>query len=337
MNTQPQILARLDRYLNDTVGLSTHLATLPKNEVGALPFHLRDSYRLHAWTFHDRNLALAELRDGDNLTPGQIAKQIELLERTLNRRVVLLATELSASHRRRLIEHKVPFVVPGKQLYLPDLLIDLRENFPPSSAKRRRTTILPSAQLLLFFHLLRKSLDGKNLTELSDELGYTPMSVMRAVDSLEAVDLCATQQPGRDRKLAFQLPARELWQKSLPYLKTPVEREALVADIPNGAETLRAGISALSDLSMLADDRVPTYAVDRTQYRTWIREGRVREQPFVEHAIAKLQLWKYPPKTLTTTGMVDTLSLYVSCLPFADERSQMAVAQLKDRIESRWS
>ncbi len=41
---------------------------------------------------------------------------------------------LRSFERRALIEQQVAFVVPGKQLYIPELAVDLREHF-----KQRRT------------------------------------------------------------------------------------------------------------------------------------------------------------------------------------------------------
>ena len=36
---------------------------------------------------------------------------------------------MASYERKRLIEQKVPSIVPGNQLYLPDLGLDLREYF----------------------------------------------------------------------------------------------------------------------------------------------------------------------------------------------------------------
>jgi len=41
--------------------------------------------------------------------------------------VVYVRTRMTAFNRKRLIEQKVPFIVPGNQMYLPTLAIDLRE------------------------------------------------------------------------------------------------------------------------------------------------------------------------------------------------------------------
>ena len=53
--------------------------------------------------------------------------------------MVYVTGALASYERKRLIEQKVPFMVPGNQLYLPDLGIDLREYFrqrPPLRTPR---------------------------------------------------------------------------------------------------------------------------------------------------------------------------------------------------------
>lgn len=39
--------------------------------------------------------------------------------------VVYVTTTLASYERKRLVQQKVPFIVPGNQLYLPELAIDL--------------------------------------------------------------------------------------------------------------------------------------------------------------------------------------------------------------------
>jgi hypothetical protein len=62
--------------------------------------------------------------------------------------VVYVTGTLASYERKRLIEHKVAFLVPGNQLYLPDLGIDLREYFrrPPAAAD---TALSPATQAML--------------------------------------------------------------------------------------------------------------------------------------------------------------------------------------------
>ncbi|MCK7468892.1 MAG: hypothetical protein MZU91_12730 [Desulfosudis oleivorans] len=57
------------------------------------------------------------------------AARLDKLRQLAGMPVVYVTRTLASYERKRLIEQKVPFLVPGNQLYLPDLGIDLREYF----------------------------------------------------------------------------------------------------------------------------------------------------------------------------------------------------------------
>ncbi len=230
MKDHQETVERFKQYLDETLGQHGRLSTPTRAKLGALPYHLRDAYDFHTWTLFDRDLIVVEAKASEKLTPTQLSQQVALLGQIFGTRVVVLAMEMAAPNRKRLIEHKVPFVVPGRQMYLPDLMIDLREHF--NATKKTKTKLLPSAQLTLFYHLLRKPLSAMHLTALARLLDYTPMTAMRAVDNLEGAGLCETEQLGRDRVVVFPLQSKALWEKAEPFLTTPIEKEVFVAEVP---------------------------------------------------------------------------------------------------------
>jgi len=100
--------------------------------------------------------------------------------------VVYVTDALASYERRRLIEQKVPFLVPSNQLYLPNLGIDLREYFrkPPTAPE---TALSPATQAMLIAVLLRKPWCPEwQPAEVLGSLGYTPMTLSRAVKELTA-------------------------------------------------------------------------------------------------------------------------------------------------------
>ena len=83
-----------------------------------------------SWTLTQPGSFRSRVPEGHarNRRPGlaSIRAQIDKI-REVTGLPVLYATEALASfERERLIEQKVPFVVPGNQLYLPHLGVDLR-------------------------------------------------------------------------------------------------------------------------------------------------------------------------------------------------------------------
>lgn len=79
---------------------------------------------------------------------------------------------------------------------------------------------------------------------------------------------------------------------------------------------------------MLADDRLPTFAVARDDFLTQREAGLFEICEGAEEATAQLEAWRYDPAILGTAGSVDPISLYLSLRKSADERVQQALGQL---------
>jgi hypothetical protein len=85
--------------------------------------------------------------------------------------------------------------VPGKQLYTPDLLMDLRENFGRRKSQRGIDKLIPTAQFLLIYHILHRNnaIGSFSFKGLADKLGYTPMAIGNAADNLSSHELIRIQ------------------------------------------------------------------------------------------------------------------------------------------------
>lgn len=324
----------MQAYLTATLGRPGEMRPLAAAARRAVPHHLRDRFSLAEWRFADRTFTVAATADLRGLPPASLRKQIGLLEHAGGRPVVVALGQITARQRRRLIEERIPFVVPHTQMYLPDLLIDLRERFGARRPVADR--LRPSAQLLLFYHLLVDRLDGRSLTEIAHRLGLTPMSVKRAVDELVALELVETTATGRERRLRLRGDAAGLWVRAKPVIRTPVARSVFVATLPDRRAAKVAGLSALADCTSLTPPALPQVAVDRAAIRAWQQAGRLRIVDDEVEAACELQIWHYPPSLLERGERVDRLSLYASIDPAADPRVEGALLELERDIEGAW-
>ena len=89
-------------------------------------------------------------------TPADIAKHIDIVRNATHATVAFATMTISAHNRSRLIGQGVPFIVPGNQLYIPDLAIDLREHFR-ASRHRQADGLSPAAQTVLFHQLPKRN------------------------------------------------------------------------------------------------------------------------------------------------------------------------------------
>ena len=79
----------------------------------------------------------------------------KLLERSQNAEgapAVLILEHLTYRQKQYLLRDHIPFVMEGKQIYLPFMAVSLQER--GDGERQETTTMLPSAQLLLYYILL---------------------------------------------------------------------------------------------------------------------------------------------------------------------------------------
>jgi len=240
---------------------------------------------------------------------------------------------LASYDRRRLIEQKVPFIVPGNQLYLPDLGLDLREYFR-QRAPATEAALSPSAQAMLITALLRQSwLSDWQPSKVADALGYTPMTLSRAVKELTAAGLATAYTVGRSRWLRMEHPPAQAWERAKPAMRTPVKRTVWVAahGIVAHRPSRTAGLSALARYSMLTEPKWPVYAMTAAAWKAAMDAG-VRVLPEPEAGAQEWQVWSYSPALVPDATTVDPLSLMLSLQDNADDRIQLALDELKGQL-----
>ena len=96
-----------------------------------------------------------------------LKKHIDRIQRTEGAPAVLVPERLTYRQKEYLLRSHIPFIVEGKQIYLPFLAVYLQERC--DSEKLSSEVMLPSAQLLLLYYIYHGG--GRLLTsEASREL-----------------------------------------------------------------------------------------------------------------------------------------------------------------------
>jgi hypothetical protein len=327
----PAVAAAVRPYLHHTLGIDTVLR--PWEGASKLPYFLQDSYELRELRLLDHPVLLAINRRKTTPAPADIRSQLDKLKTLAGRPVVYVTDTLASYERRRLIEQKVPFIVPGNQLYLPALGIDLREYFR-QRPEAPETALSPATQALLISVLLREPWNADwQPAETAAGLGYTAMTLSRAVKELSAAGIATVRYEGRTRWLRLDLPPAKIWEKTKPLLRSPVKRSAW-ARLDTSVLKARlplAGLSALARQSMLADPPSPVYAVTTSQWKAAVQAG-LEALPEATPDASQWQVWSYSPALLPESKTVDPLSLTLSFQDNPDERIQLALDELQERF-----
>jgi DNA-binding MarR family transcriptional regulator len=314
---------RLERYLDDALGI--RVAVVPWETEGRMPLFIQDRYRFfRAEALNQKCLFMVDAH-AEEESPAAIRKHLEQVRQKWDGPVVYVRDRIIAYNRKRLIEHKVPFIVPGTQMYLPTLGIDLREHF--RTLREANRGLRPAAQTILIHALLR---DAGNLgpTVLARKLGYSVMAMSRALDELEAAGLGQTTANGRERHLSLMGPKREVWEKAQPLLRSPVVKRHAIRLAPNAKlPGPRAGLDALAHYSMLAETGNIVIALGRKNWKVLQQTDGVKTAMNDEPGAATVEVWSYTPVLFADGDWVDRLSLYLSLRETQDERVQAALDQ----------
>ncbi len=320
----------IQRYLQEV--LSTGVRIRPWEDVQRLPFYLRDAYDFAEVVLFNTTCVLV-IADRPLDTEADIRRHLEVVAKHAARDVlpIYVTTALASYERRRLIAQGVPFIVPGNQMFLPPLGVDLREYFR-DRPDNTNNALSPATQALLFTALLRPWEDEIHPERLNERFGYTPMTVSRITRELQAAGLAKVFAVGREKWLRFDYGPSDIWQRAQSWLRSPVRRSVWAMhtdDLIDGAPL--AGLSALAAQSALADPAYEERAISSDRWKHAHRENMLILSAHEPGAI-RWQIWRYDPGYLADHGLVDPLSLIVSLREDTDDRVQQAVEQLEARL-----
>ena len=208
-------------YLYKVLGIK---ATVQRAEFDHLPNYIAVRYRLQKVSMDGQKVIF--------LYPKTELEQIEVLKKHIariqkkeNLPVVLVLNELSYRQKEYLLREKIPFIVDGKQIYLPFMSVYLQERC--DAEKQPREDLLPSAQLLLL-HFIYGGTKELPSSQAAKDLKLTATSISRASILrpisqlfLSKSGICAV--PGGDRGQKRQHGLQLLLRSArfFPFYETP--------------------------------------------------------------------------------------------------------------------
>lgn len=311
-------------YLEQLTGQSVDMRPIDIDLLQGLSLHLKKGYRLFKTQLLDKDLVLIMPNVMEPLKPTQAKKTLKVFSTKLNLPVVLVLDHLPTYLRNRYVSQRIPFLVPGHQLFLPQMLIDL-QSFKDRETESR-SYFRPATQCMIIYHLLRKSIQGLRQDEIADRLGYSAMTISRAVRECRDKGLILNGKSG----VYFALHQIELWRECKSYLQSPITKTRYVDEVGKLSKFLISGFPALGHYTDLASDNNQMIALSQEQYKEMIKQDIS-----INHRYGKIRVdvWEYDPFTITDTNFVDPLSLYLSLKDNGnDSRTSIALDQLIEYI-----
>lgn len=309
-------------YISSTLGIKVAYETWELES--RLPYFMIDKYRMQAAYLADvKALFLYPNAELDQI--GAIKKQILRIQKIENIPVVLILDKMTRQRRQYLIEAHIPFVVEGRQLFLPFLGVALQDRF--DTEIKPWETLQPSSQVLLLYFIYQNQ--GRIYTsDAVKALGFSAMTITRAAKQLEMTGNFRMEKEGGKKALIADLPGRDLFEKIRPFLVNPVRKIIYIEHDEVTPEMILSGDSALAKKSMLNMPAIRCYSIDSKLGK----ELQGSERLLDADRQIRLEFWKYAPQLLAEGETVDTLSLALSMMESKDERVEEAIDEMLDHL-----
>jgi DNA-binding transcriptional ArsR family regulator len=311
-------------YIEETLGLKCVRKQWDKQ--AKLPYYLLNEYNFEVVSIDDQECIFLKPK-GNLATRGAIKKHLKRLCEQSECPVVFELAGITKQRKSSFIEAKIPFVVPGKQLYLPFVGAILRERNDAEDRVADTEKLMPSAQMLLFAFLL-----GKNqplyLSDAAKRFGITAMSISRAASQLVGAGLVERKNQGVQKFIASDIPAKALFELARPRLIDPVRKEVFISRKEVTPDMFPAGLTALSEISMLNPPPMPVLGTTENEK---VFES-ARADLVDSETSATLQIWRYNPRLINHSDKADALSLYMSLAGDHDERVEQAWERLLQEV-----
>lgn len=314
-------------YLKSVLGIQVDYCD---SEMPNLPNYIFTRYRLQKVLLDGRK-AIFVYPKAEPEPFNAVKKHLARIEQETGSNAVLLPECLTYRQKEYLLREHIPFVVDGKQIYLPFMAVYLQQRC--DSEKPMYENMLPSAQLLLLYYIYR-GCGELPASEAADNLFFTSTSISRACKQLEGFGLVQSEKRGVQKVIFSDKDPQTLFETAKEYLLNPVKRTIYVPKADIKEKFLLSGLSALADYSMLNPPATECYAAESISAMEKDATGKLQNSDDQ----CAVELWRYDSNKLAKPDggakaeRVDRLSLALALKDTRDERIEEAVEEMLDSV-----
>jgi hypothetical protein len=117
-------------------------------------------------------------------------------------------------------------------------------------------------------------------------------------------------------------------------LRNPVKKRLWVKNFIDEPPGVKAGLTALSNYSALAEPVNPVLAIAGKRWKKIKDQNNVMELTIAEPDACELEIWSYSPRLFEKDDVVDRFSLYLSLQANDDERVESALEKMME--QTKW-
>lgn len=284
----------------------------------------RLSYNFYDGTLQGMSLLFVEPKKG-NPTPRECDITGKRLTEALGLPTVFILTPGPTYERQRLMDKGIYFIMSEQYAHLPTIVA-----MEKTTNRKKAVMLTPVAQYLLLYHLQIGSLEGMSPRDITPLVPYSYESVTLGITCIEDVGLCKKIQYGQRSKLIlFDLKGKELWDKALNLLQSPVADRFYCDNIRSEEHYPVCGVNALAHYTMLNPDKEQMIMMTGKEYRDAKADDAI-DNPNIYDGNIIIEVWKHPVvcDVANKSKWVDRLSLVLSLRDDEDPRVQKEVEQI---------
>jgi len=322
----------IENYVNKTIGISCNTKGQANEWTKNLPQYLKGTFDFSILDIDDQDFLLLKPLNKVNLPISQVVKFSKQIRKQTGLPTLIQFKILDSVRRRTLISNRENFIVPDKQIYIPFFRMYLKESgtIQPFADKEK---LSPAAQLLLLYHLQKQSLEEVSFKDIAMILNYSKKTISLVVAELQNFNVCEVKlTDDRNKFLYFNSEKHALWDAVSPLMDSPIQKVWYIQkeNIPMGIPLFSAYDTALAHYTFMADSSQISYAVDKRIFAKY--QDKMQEFLHPEEGNVRLEVWKYNPAILAKEHFVDCLSLILCYKNIDDERINMEIKKLTDKI-----
>ena len=232
--------------------------------------------------------------------------------------------------KEKLMEEGIPFVIDGKQVFLPFIGYLLSKENERELPPVHLISFLTQKMLLIAIY---ERWNEVRVSGAAKRLEVSTKSASRCFDELEYLNVNVLGMKGKSRVINIPDEREQLWQQIKSVLRNPVIRRFILRKDMKLEK--KAGISALCEYSLLSDNAYPTYAVTKKELEASGVKEEKQASELEEIGCVVLELGYFTD--FLGKGLQDPLSVVLSLTEEEQEEERVDISINEMLEEYVWS
>ncbi len=309
----------MKEFIEKSIGMTVTIEDVDYS--GKLPMIYSSLYDFKVAKIQNISWIIATPKEKINLS--QLRKNHRQIEKLLDMRCALYLKNISSYSKNTMIAEGMPFIIEGKEIYIPFLGILL------NSVSERNIKPVQKLSFLTQKMIITAIYDDWNevtVTKAAEKLVISKMSASRCFDEIEFFDMPITGTKGKSRVISIPDDRKELWSSIEGYMRNPVISTFYIKDDMN--LPIKGGMSALAEFSLISDNKYPTYIVAKKDINSLGLKSRQMDHKIDEPGCVVQEVGYIVP--FVKECLIDPLSLLLSLSDYekSDERIGIAVSEI---------